>query len=295
MNMILGLGTDTFECGLIYLNSLHRGSALYASETYYNLSETDLRSIESPEEDCVRQICSLDRTCPPYLMYLEIGLCPARYHIYKLKLNLLHHILQQKENSLMFRFFEAQRKYPTKGDWVSGVCEILKICDINLTFSDIKQMKESIFESLVNRQIKKSAFIYLKSQIKSKGKEIDFGVYLALQDYLQPNQILTLSEQKLLLSFRVRSNPLQYNTPGTGEIELCECKEVLKNEHLYLCELLSEQGCDNKPPYDAIFNGTLKQQKTIINILIRNLKNIENMRNPPGTSNQFAVEPLLVT
>ena len=72
----------------------------------------------------------------------------------------------------MLRFFEAQRKYPIKGNWVSGVCDILKLCDLNFTFSEIKHMKKSIFEDLVDKNIKKSAFIYLKSKIKSKGKKL---------------------------------------------------------------------------------------------------------------------------
>ena len=94
INMVQSLKTYTFECGLIYLNSLQRGSALYASETYCNLSETDLRGIESPEEECLYQICLTDQ---PYLIYLELGQLPARFQIFKLKLNLLHEILPQKE------------------------------------------------------------------------------------------------------------------------------------------------------------------------------------------------------
>ena len=155
MSMLQGLGSHTFESSLIYLNSLHRGSALYASETYYNLSETDLRNIESPEEDCMRQICSVDRTCPPYLMYLELGQYPARFQIYKLKLNYLLDILNQKESSFLFRFFEAQRNCPTKGDWVSGISEILKLCDRNFTFNEVKHMKKSHFEALVNEHVLK--------------------------------------------------------------------------------------------------------------------------------------------
>ena len=258
---------------------MSRGNALYKS--YRIAPEADLRNIESPEEDLLYQIGDTDRTCTPYLIYLEMGHWPARFQIFKLKLNLLHQILTQKENTLMFRFFEAQRKYPTKGDWVSGVCDILTMCELNLTFSDIKCMKQSTFEALVDRQIKKSAFTYLKSQIKSKGKEIDYGNTLSLQDYLRPNQILTLAEQRSLLSYRVRSNHLQYNTPGTGEIELCACNEQLKNEHLYFCTLLNKENNLKKPQYNRIFNGTLREQKEIIHILIENMKTLEKIKETP--------------
>ena len=284
MNMIQGLASHTFECGLIYFKSLHRGSALYASETYYNLSELDLRNIESPEQDCLKQIANSSKICPKFLLFLEFGEIPGRFHIYKMKLHFLHQILTQKENSLMFRFFEAQRKNPTKGDWVSGINEALQICEINLTFSEIKHMKLSNYEGIVNKNIKICAFNYLKSQIRSKGSEIDYGEFLTLQDYLRPNDILTLAEQRALFSYRVRANELQYNTPGSGEKEFCICQEHLTNDHLYSCPVLNDTYTQEVPQYDAIFNGTLKQKKVIINILTKNMNKIKKAKEPPGTS-----------
>ena len=100
---------------------------------------------------------------------------------------------------------------------------------------------------------------------------------MTLQDYLRPNQILTLPEQRALLRYRVRSNPLQYNTPGSGETQYCVCLEVLKNEHLYSCQILNsdQNRSEEMPRYDAIFNGTLQQQKQIIDILIKNMEKIQ--------------------
>ena len=44
--MIKGLETYTIQNGLVYLNSLLRSSILYAAETYYNLSERNLRMLD---------------------------------------------------------------------------------------------------------------------------------------------------------------------------------------------------------------------------------------------------------
>ena len=41
MKMVTGLGNQTFEGGLIYCNSLLRGSLLNAAETYVNLLENE--------------------------------------------------------------------------------------------------------------------------------------------------------------------------------------------------------------------------------------------------------------
>ena len=62
---------------------------------------------------------------------------------------------------------------------------------------------------------------------------------------------------------------------------LCECQEVLKNDHLYSCKILNVAILEVLPRYDAIFNGTQKQQKIIRNILLKNMAKIEKRRNFP--------------
>ena len=44
-----------FEVGMIFMNVMLRSSILYASETYYNLKETDLRQIERIEDSYCKQ------------------------------------------------------------------------------------------------------------------------------------------------------------------------------------------------------------------------------------------------
>ena len=73
MRMIQGLGKYTFECAFIYMNSILRGSTLYACETYYNLSENEVREIERIDEDFMREVFETGKRCPLYLLYLEGG------------------------------------------------------------------------------------------------------------------------------------------------------------------------------------------------------------------------------
>ena len=53
-----------FEVGMIFMNVMLRSSILYASETYYNLKETELRQIERIEEGYMRQLLQTARGCP---------------------------------------------------------------------------------------------------------------------------------------------------------------------------------------------------------------------------------------
>ena len=45
-NLIKPLGIYTFECAIIFLNSLVRSSVLYATEAMYNINEKEMRQLE---------------------------------------------------------------------------------------------------------------------------------------------------------------------------------------------------------------------------------------------------------
>ena len=131
---------------MIYLNSLLRATLLYAAETYYNLTEKDLRSIESIEEDCIRQILETVKNCPLSLVYLETGHLPARFQIDIMMLNFLQYILHQGHDSLMLKFFKAQCEHPTNGDWVSHVIKIKEKIKLDESFEEIAHMKKHIYK-----------------------------------------------------------------------------------------------------------------------------------------------------
>ena len=158
----------------------------------------------------------------------------------------------------------AQRNNPVMGDWVSEVSALIK--DLSLTFEEIESMKKSDYELLISNYINKKAVLNLKKKIKSKGKEIIYGD-LKAQNYLLPNNILTLEEQREIFRYRTRMNKLKCNF-SNKYIDFCQCKSALNNEHLYKCNVLNSEV--KKYEYNSLFNGTIKEQKYIVNILIRN-------------------------
>ena len=136
----------------------------------------------------------------------------------------------------------------------------------------------------VSEKTKYIAFTYLLGKIKSKGKEIDYGKELKCQTYLLPNEILTWEEQTAIFAYRSRMNSLKYNFGGE---DICVCGTVLNNEHLYSCETLNGEYLPSLK-YSVIFNGTIVQQKEVIQILNRNKKIFENItlaQDSPGADN----------
>ena len=112
ISMIKGCGKYTFESAFIYLNSLLRGSILYAAETYYDMKESEYNAIQKIEENLMVDIFGTMITCSKHLLYLESGQIPAKYIIQKLKLNKLQYFLQQENTCTLQRFIQAQMDYP---------------------------------------------------------------------------------------------------------------------------------------------------------------------------------------
>ena len=74
-----------FECSIILMNSILRGSILYASDMYYNLKESEVRQIERIEEVFLRKVLGTTKGCPITKLYLEMGQIPSRFEIQKMR------------------------------------------------------------------------------------------------------------------------------------------------------------------------------------------------------------------
>ena len=225
--------------------------------------------LEIIEEDCLRKLLETGSECPIALLYLETGQLPARFQVQIMMLNFLKYIRQQEQNSLMSKFFRAQCNQPSKGDWVENIRKVIINIELNMSFEDIRQMKTNAFKKIVNAKVRKFAFNYLLSKLKSKGKEIYFGNNLHCQSYLCPNNLLTLQEQRATFSYRSRMNILEYNFPGRQPVtEKCRCGEDIDNKHLYECQLLNSS--EKIVTYDKIFGGRLIEMKHVVKIMIEN-------------------------
>ena len=94
----LNLKKYYFECGLIFMNVVLRGTILYAAETYYNLTEKELRILERIEESYMRKLFKTTAGCPVVQLYLELSQIPARFAIMKARLLFLKSILYENVN-----------------------------------------------------------------------------------------------------------------------------------------------------------------------------------------------------
>ena len=268
--LIEKLGPYRFESAMIYIEALLRSSILYGSETMHNVKEFEWRAIESTEESVIQRVAGTLKSCGRHLLYLENGFVPARFQVQRQMLNRLQYILQQPEGSLLPRMYEAQRKFPTKGDWASETALIVEKHEINLTNCQIRCMKENTFKALTKRQSRKRAFKYLITKLQggSKGSSIRYNT-LEMADYLLPECELTVEEKISMFSIRCEMNDLPFNF-GTKQDCQLGCSEPMNTEHILLCSQLNENAHDLK--FDNILNGTLRQKIEVFHKIELNTK-----------------------
>ena len=284
----LNLKQYYFECSIILMNVMLRGTILYAADMYYNLKETEYRQIERIEEFYMRKVLNTTKGCPIVSLYLSLGQTPARFEIQKMRLLFLKYVLEQPAESSIFKILKLQIEKPTKGDWVSSCQNDLEKLNFKLTFEEIKAMKKRKYTQILKEKIREAALDYLLDKQGKKGKENKF-VYLEIAEYLLPlNNKQTIEEKCEMFAVKTSMVNIPANFSSKCEIN-CECGLKEDMAHIYNCEIYNMK----KPeiPFEKIFEGNLKEQIIVFNKFSENMKKRSQMKT---TSNPIdPCDPLL--
>ena len=271
------LGKYYFESAYILMNSMLRSSILYASETYYNLKENELRQLERIEESYMRQILKTKRSCPITQIYLELGQIPARYQIKKIRLLFLKDILSQNDESMISKFFQLQVEQSTKGDWYSSCISDLNDLKIELSFQEIKLISKHKFSDILNKRINSAALSYLTGKQNIKGGDIIY-TRLEISEYLSPlTSELTIDEKRKLFEIRNMMTDIPANYSNSAQNMKCICQEYEDMSHIYYCR--EWNSVQPSLSYEKIYNGTISEQIKVFRRFENNLEMRKQSRN----------------
>ena len=286
----LNLKKYFFECGIIFLNVMLRSSILYASETYYDLKEIELRALERIEEKFLRKLIKTSKGCPISQLYLEVGHKPARFEIFRIRLLFLKNILHE-EDSRINSFIKLQLEYPTKGDWMSSCLNDIKYLDIKMSLEEIKKISLSKFKDILEKSINKKALEYLLQKRGSKGSEMKYSC-IKMAEYLRPNEEgLSISDQRYIFSIRNRMVPISENFPNIQIENICSCGQIESMRHIYTCKNLNSES--ETISYEKIFDDNVKNQKQVYTRFKQNFETREKMKNENNSDHGIPqVDPL---
>ena len=124
------LGPYMFQKAIILQNSMLVGTLLSCSEARYNLTEADLGQVEQADKGLWSSLLEVARTIPYDIICLELALEALRFIITRRRLVNFHHIMKQKQTSLVKQFVKTQMKDLKKKDWCKTVIQDLEQLEI---------------------------------------------------------------------------------------------------------------------------------------------------------------------
>ena len=223
------------------------------------------------------KVLNTSKGCPIVQLYLETGHIPARVEIQKTRLLYLQYILQQSKESTIFKFFQLQLEYPTRGDWASTCVQDLKDFNIEESFENIRLMTKYKFTRMLKCKVKISAIKYLTGKQGSKGKDITYSS-IQMAEYLLPtNEKLTIDEKRRLFAVKNKMTNIPNNFQKTKSENVCFCRKREDMKHIYECGIYNEE--EVMLNYEEIYNGDINDQIEIFRKFEENYRKRELLKN----------------
>ncbi len=222
------------------------------------MSNKNIDDLEAVDEKFLRSIFSDAHAKPPVeLLYLETGNIPIRFILKSRRINFLHYILNDRDDSFLSNVFRAQCDQPVKGDWITTVREDMEELGLKLTFEQIKSFNKEAFKTKVKEHVITSALEYLKNlqQTHSKSRPLTY-TKLELQDYLKADSDMKKRDKVFTFYSRSRMLDLKCNFKSIHKDLKCRLcgKHEENQEGLLICQLLREQSDTFTGNYSDIFS-----------------------------------------
>ena len=138
LNMLekISLGQSYFKIALLLRESMFLSSVLTNADVWTGLRKNEVKQLEDLDSSLLRQFLGTPCTVPTEAVYLELGVLNIGTILKSKRINFLHTLLKQKENSMLYNFFLTQWKYPgPKDEWTEQVNNKSSVADMQSTLT----------------------------------------------------------------------------------------------------------------------------------------------------------------
>ena len=148
----ISLGNNYFEIGLLLRDSNLVNGILFNSEAWYDVTKKQNEKLEKIDEMYLRTLLEAHSKTPVEALYIETGKIQLRFILQKKRLMDWHHIVNQKEDSLLHKFYKAQKNELVKGDWVNTLEEDKADFQIELNDDEMKTITKNSVKKIVKQK-----------------------------------------------------------------------------------------------------------------------------------------------
>jgi hypothetical protein len=229
-------------CGMFYVKVmllLYRTvfvqTMLNNSDVWSNLSITNIKALETVQLKCLKRIMRTAASTPNCFVYLELGVLPIKFEIYRRQLNYLHHILNLEENNPIFRLYQQQLMYPYEANWATKVEHLKNQFDLPNN-AQIAVLSKGQWKGIIKRAVKKKAHEILLEEAQSK-KKLD-GVQFP-SDFKPLPYINCCSSKTAQTIFKIRGRSTNV-LANRGSHEVCRLcgGEEETQDHVLNCSMI---------------------------------------------------------
>jgi len=252
-------GKYTFQAGKLMRGGILISSLLNNSETWINLTKSDIEKIEKPDKIFHDKLLGKGSKV---FKHLELGTLPLKFVILKKRLKFLKYILDEQEDTMIRQVFDTLKTESKKGDFVDLVTKDMKEINLKVTYEEIKTCTKRKWNELVNIKTEEKGFKTLveENKTKEKTKHISFE-RLQMSDYLQKNSSSKLSKE----IFQIRSGTFDVKTLRKWDYNdnlcvACQLKEENMG-HFMTCEAY---GRKPKADWENIYGNRCENKEMVL-------------------------------
>ena len=249
MNTVLNLlktvsfGEKYFEIAVTLREAHLVNGMLSSTDIQYGLRKKQVEELENVDKMLIRSILKAPSSACVESLYLELGLIPISIILKSRRIAYYHYLVNLQESEMLFRFFEAQLKYPVKDDWTMQVEKDLNDFGIPEGFKFMRSKSKDAFLRFLKIKTKEYALNHLL-EMKSEHTKMDDLMYseLKMQKYLKSEEI-PVNEAQNLFRHRVRVAQFKENFGEKYMNKTCPlCSLHLDTQvHAMQCEIVKSQ------------------------------------------------------
>jgi hypothetical protein len=267
------VGEHYFPTAILLRDSLYINGIMTNAETWYGLSSTDIKPLEDLDVLLLRKIFNAQMSVPIESLYLELGCLDIHTILKARRIHYLHYLANRKDEEMLNKFFQAQWKYPTTGDWTEHAKQDLQDFNMDCDLEYLRTKSKEAFKSIVRRKATEYAlFKYLEK--KNGHTKLDNLYYtgLSTQEYLTNND-LTVKQAQLIFKYRVRMASYSENFRGSSGHTPCPlCLAHLDSQAMCMTCPAIRENVKLEGRYSQIFTNKITKE------LVKTVEAIDRFR-----------------
>ena len=270
-------GKHLYRAVALLREGLLLGTMLNNAETWTNLTEKQIKKLESVDIMLQRRLVSNKDNPSKAFMALELGFVPIKFVIMGKRLAFLHYILKQPSDSLVRQVYEEMKIDSKKGDFCNQVNRDMELLEIKTTEIEIKEKSKMVWKKHVKQKTKEAALKELIQENENKRTKDMTYEELELQNYLKLNKNKELS--KVIFAVRARTFDIKTWRQWKYADNLCVgCEKAEESmNHFMQCVSLGNEVKEHD--WENIFGSDTQEQYEIAKVIeLRRKKRAEILK-----------------